>query len=213
MASLELIKYIEAARAKQITDIDIKSQLLKTGWKDQEIQEVLKPLVNVDNSLIPPSAPHVGMWVSFQYIILFIALYISATAFAGILNHAVDKFIPDALDNIGTSYRTLTNGLMKGYLAALIVSYPIFAFLFLRLKKLSLDKPYTKSIASRKLLVYLTLIVTFIILISYIIGTIYGFLDGSITMRSIAHFMVTTFIAGSIFAYLLHDVKEDRRSL
>ncbi len=213
MASADLIKYIEAARAKQISDSDIKSQLLNTGWKDQEIQEALKPLVNVDSSLIPPSAPHVGMWVSFQYIILFIALYISATSFTGIINHAVDKFIPDALDNLKSYSTTLDKGLMKGYLAALIVSYPIFAYLFIRLKKLSLDKPYTKGIGSRKLLVYLTLIITFIILISYIIGTIYGFLDGSITTRSIAHFTVTNLIAGSIFCYLLHDVGEDRKSL
>ncbi len=213
MASTELEKYIEAARNKQMSDEEIKGQLVKIGWKESEVLRALEPPKTADNLLVPPPAPSVGMWVSFQYILLFISLYISAISLGGIAYHATDRFIKDPLDFSNPSFGGLDNPVMKGYLAAILVAYPIFAVLFIRLKKLSYERPFTKSLESRKLLIYITLIVTFIILLVHLISIIYGFLDGNVKERSLAHFIVTVTIAGSIFSYLLHDVREDRKSL
>lgn len=212
MASSELRRYIESARAKKMTDEDIKSQLLKTGWNEPEILKVLNLSGDVDTALIPPPVPRIGMWVSFQYVLLFISLYIWTISLGGIAYHATDRLIKDPLDFSGSS-TNLENPVMKGYLAAIIVAYPIFVLLFLKLKKLTHDKPYTKSLGSRKGLIYVTLVITFLILISHLIAIIYGVLDGDIKGRSIAHFIITLSIAGSVFFYLLHDVREDRKSL
>lgn len=213
MASAELVKYIESARAKQMSDDVIKMQLIKAGWNESEVSEVLKPSLKVDDSLIPPPVPRIGMWVSFQYVLLFISLYIWTISLGGIAYHATDRLIKDPLDRSAPSMGGLDNPVMKGYLAAIIVAYPIFVLLFLRLKKLSYEKPFTKSLGSRKALIYLTLVITFLILITHLIAIIYGVLDGDIKGRSIAHFIITLSIAGSVFFYLLHDVREDRKSL
>lgn len=213
MTSIDLAKYIEAARAKQIPDEEIKAQLLKTGWNESEILDVLNPSKKIDKSIIPPPVPRIGMWVSFQYVLLFISLYIWTISLGGIAYYAANRFIKDPLDQSTRSIGSLDSSVMKGYLAAIIVAYPIFVLLFLRLKKLSYEKPFTKSLGSRKTLIYLTLIITFLILVIHLIAIIYGVLDGDIKGRSIAHFVITLSIAGSIFFYLLHDVREDRKSL
>lgn len=213
MPSSDLISYIQAARAKKISDIEIKDQLMKAGWEVSKVDQALNPQINTDSSLIPPPVPHVGMWVSFQYILLFISLYIWTISLGGIGYHAADRFVKDPLDQSFSSIGGLDNPVMKGYLAAIIVSYPIFVILFLKLKKLTIVKPYTKSLGSRKLLFYLTLIIAFLILISQLISIIYGVLDGNLHARSIAHFVIIISIAGSVFIYLLHDVREDRKSI
>lgn len=172
--------------------------------------EALMPKRDTPADLAPSPVPHFGMWVAFQYIILFIALYVSATSFVGILHYLVKKLIPDALDK--TSYfSAFEDSLMRGYLAALIVAFPIFAFLYLVLKKQVLQKPAIRNLRVRKLLIYITLVATFVIMLYDIIKTIYDFLSGTVTTRSIANFLVTILVAGGIFLYFILEVKGDRR--
>lgn len=213
MANSELEKYIAAAKEKGAPTDTIKSALLKAGWGEIEINEALNPEKSVDSALPPPPAPHFGMWVSFQYILLFICLYISATALGIVIHHAVNKYLPDNLDNVGYySYYSSDDWYLNGAVAAIVVSFPVFAFLFISLKRLSLVKPGVKNLRLRKILVYLTLIGTFVLMIGHLITTVYGFLEGSTTTRSLAHLAVNLVIAGSIFGYLLIDVREDRKA-
>lgn len=156
------------------------------------------------------SNTHFEMWIGFLYIILFISLYVCATALAGILHYAVDDFIPDNLDSMSVSY-TMGAYFMKAYLASLIVGFPFFAALFLILKHQTIKNPAIKNLQARKGLIYFTLVITFLIMIGSLIATVYGFLDGSVTQRSVAHLFVTLLVAGFIFGYFLFDVWGDRR--
>ena len=72
MANVELAKYVQAARAQGVSDESIKSQLLQAGWKDSDIIEAFPQVVSGITLPIPP-APHASMWISFQYILLFIS--------------------------------------------------------------------------------------------------------------------------------------------
>ena len=215
MAQKDLLDYIKNAREQKASDDAIRSQLLKFGWVEAEVNEAMAKKVESDASpLPPPPAPQIGMWISFQYILLFISLYVAASSLAGILNVAVDKNLPDALDNVLYSYSGVINSyLLRGYIAALIVSYPIFVFLFLRLTKNLLAKPFLRGLRARKFLIYLTLVITFIIMLIHVIVIIYNLINGSVTGRSFAHLVVTLLIAGSIFFYLLQDVREDRKGI
>jgi len=166
---------------------------------------------------IAPAAPtpaqpvrHFGMWISFEYILMFICLYVSFTALGGILNLAVDKYVPNATDSFSSGMVSLQTSILPGYLAAMLVTYPIFAFFYYHLNKQVLNTPDIKSLRSRKLLMYLTLVITFIIVISQLIGTLYGFFQGTSTMNTALHFSVTLLVAGSVFVYLLADVRGDR---
>ncbi len=215
MPNKDLENYITAARGKSISDQTLKEKLLKSGWPEQEITAALTPVKTDDLDLPPPPVPHFSLWVTFQYIILFITLYVSATSLGGILHHAVDNFIPDSLnqsEEYGGLFFWYYDSLLKGYLAGILVTFPVFAFLFIRLRQQLIQQPGVRNLKARKDLIYVTLVVTFIIMISHLIGTVYGFLNGTATLRSLGHLGVNFLIAGSIFWYLLQEVKEDRKA-
>lgn len=213
MINPELVKYVGTLREQNIPEEKIKAQLLNAGWSVQDIESVMVP--GTSTPVPPPPVPRVEMWVGFLYIILFITLYVSATALASILKFLVDQVIPDVLSKRSTySY---IGSIFYGpetiiyHLSAMIVTFPIFAFLFLFLKKQQHLNPAVRNLRSRKLLIYLTLVITFLIMIFDLISTVYGFLNGTVTGRSISHFAITMLVSGSIFGYYVWEVKEDRR--
>lgn len=211
MPNPDLEKYIATAREQKIPDETIKDQLIKSGWKEDQVSEALAPKASETPNLPAPPAPRLGMWVAFQYIILFITLYFSAISVAGILHIAVDRIFPDALSS---SYfvDNFNEVMLRFYLAGLIVSFPIFAFLFVAAKRQIASQPIVRTLKVRKLLIYLTLLGTFLLLIGHLFFEVFGFLNGNSTMRSLGHLGVTLLVAGSIFVYLLLEVREDRRA-
>lgn len=210
MVSSDLIEYIKTAKSQNLSDEQIKETLVRGGWSEVEVMEALRPSESSQVHLPPPPVPHFGMWVGFQYVLLFISLYISSLAFAGLVHYFINQMIPDALDKAKYSYLT-QDYLLRWYLAALIVAFPIFAFLFIFLKKQELQKPVVKNIRARKQLIYITLTITFLIMIFDLVKTIYDLLGGEVTPRSLANFVATIIISGSIFTYYLFQVKEDRK--
>lgn len=204
--------YIENARAKNISDDQIQAALLTAGWKQEQVMAALSQ--KTANPLLapPPPVPHIGMWTGFLYILFFISLYVLATSISGILHQWVDTVIPDTKGSINEYARGLTTYIIQGFVAAIIVSYPIFLILALILKRQIAKTPAVKNIRSRKLLIYMTLIGTFLIMISHIIAIIYSFLGGTLTNNALAHLGITFLIAGSIFWYFIEEVKHDRKN-
>jgi len=164
----------------------------------------------------PPVNPsyqnHISLWLTFEYIILFIALYASTISLGGITKNAIDQFVPD---NTSTTYiyslSEFNEVTLRSYVAAIIVFYPIFSLLFLHLKKLELATPQLKNVKARKMCIYITLIITFLITAGSITSTLYGFLAGTTTSNSLLHFIATLFISGGVFVYYLWQVKDDRK--
>lgn len=159
---------------------------------------------------LKPQPSHFSMWVGFLYIILFISLYISFTSFGGILHYAVSKYFEDPVEQSAYSLLNIDKTLLKMYIAGIIVSYPIFAILFIVLKKQIFKNPAVKNLSVRKLFIYITLVITFLIMIGHLTLTLYGFLSGNSTIASFMHFLVTFTVAGSIFVYFLLEILEDR---
>ena len=207
MANAELESYIKSARAQGLSDDAIKANLVKAGWQERDVLMVLTPSASAPASIPVPAPTHPGMWVTFQYLLLFITLYVSAVSLGGLLYYWADKLIPDPSGSIYTAVGTY---LLPGYLSALIVAFPIFAILFMVLKRNLIAHPEIKGIRARQTLFYITLVITFIIIMSYVISIIYGLLSGDVTGLAIAHFLITLLIAGPIFWYLLTEVRADR---
>lgn len=163
------------------------------------------------NSSTPPTS-HFGMWDSFQCVLMFISLYVMATSIGLILNYFVDKWIPafNAINYYGGA-NDYTTRLFAGYSAALIVSFPFFAYFFLETTRRQKKFPYLSNLRTRKILIYLTLIGTFIIMLGSLIATVYQLMLGNMSLNFILHFAVTIAITGIIFGYFLHDVRQDRK--
>ncbi|HZE87698.1 MAG TPA: DUF5671 domain-containing protein [Methylomirabilota bacterium] len=211
--STSLEVYIQNARTQKIADEQIKTALIAAGWPKDKVVEALtqKPLDGSMPPPPPPPVPHVGMWVGFLYILFFISLYVLATSIGAIFHTFVDKTIP----NIKTDqYSQLSDQMppLRGFVSSLIVSYPIFLILAITLKKQLVKQPMVRNLRSRKILIYLTLIGTFLLMLGHVIATIYDFLSGTLTTNALGHLVVTLLIAGSIFGYFINEVKNDRKN-
>jgi len=217
----ELKTYIEKAREKKLSDEQIKNSLTAAGWQEEQIAEALSQNADLPVPPPPPSVAHVGMWTGFLYILFFISLYVLATAVSGMLNLWVDTAIPTVIDNANTNNADFFSffvsnydspSVIRGYIAAIIVSFPIFIALALTLKKQLATNPVVKNLRSRKILIYITLVGTFLILLGNVIATCYDFLSGTVTGNGLGHLVVTFLVVGAIFGYFIGEVKDDSKA-
>jgi len=215
----ELKNYISKAREKKLSDEQITNTLTAAGWQKEQITQALSQDTDLPVPPPPPSFSHVGMWTGFLYILFFISLYVLAGAISGILTIWVDKAIPTVIASNDTSSSDFfflnnydTPSIIRGYIAAIIVSLPLFVSLALVLKKQLVTQPVVRNLRSRKILIYITLIGTFLILLGNIITTCYEFLSGTVTGNGLGHLGVTLLIVGAIFAYFIGEVKNDRKT-
>ncbi len=222
----ELLRYIKSAIDKGQTRQEISDKLKTTGWSEEKIALAFSSID--ENIPLPPtpslesasvsvkqeeSSGNVSMWDSFEHILLFISLYSMGTSIALILHALIDQWILDSAinqyDYYGTEWRADS---LRLYLAFLIVSYPIFAYMFNRVSKKTDIEPALRRLKSRKILIYITLIVTFLLYMTSIGQTIYKLLSGSLTANFMAHALTTIILTGIVFYYYLQQVKDDRRA-
>lgn len=218
MFNEEIKQFIIDSRAKNVSDTDIKDTLGKAGWA---LGDVMKTFDVLGTNGISVPSPHVtghfGMWLSFLYILMFISLYILATSVGVILHTGVEEVIPDAIDKIDQYdylyyYYSYSDWYVNYAKASIIVSFPVFSFLVYLLGKKSVSQPLVRKLRARKLLIYISLVVTFIIMISSIIFTLFGYFnDGIVTSRIFAHIFITVLLSGGIFGVLLYLVKGDSK--
>ena len=159
-----------------------------------------------------------GLWFGFIHVIYFVSLYFLATSVANILHEGVNRFMADPLEtaSVARSYLGLIGyGSFREYwikynLAALIVSYPIFVFLFLYIKSIVGKDQERSELRIKHILTYVTLVGTFLFFNYGLIKVLYAFLDGALDTRSMLHAAITIGISLIIFIYFLFEVKKDR---
>ncbi|HEY6736247.1 MAG TPA: DUF5671 domain-containing protein [Candidatus Saccharimonadia bacterium] len=221
-----LEKYLRAARHKGHSDDRVRTDLLAAGWDAAAVDAALGAKAD---DLVPPPPPPPGAaapaatapaapksgdlvrvvpyrsTAGLEYLILFISLWVAAMALAAVLHGLVDTAYSTS-DSFYEGVNTLAS-------AALIVSFPIFAWLFLRLKKQELHNPDIRRDISRKNAVQLTLIVTFLIGLGKTIFYIYQLLNlgnadvsgGHTYLTETLHTLITVGISGGIFWYYWRD--------
>ena len=218
-----LQKYLEAARHKGHDDDRIRRDLLAAGWEAAAIDEALGGQSGDD--LVPPPPPppppsrnadappakssepvRVVAYRStagLEYLILFLSLWIAAMALAAVLHGLVDTSFSRS-DSFYENVNTFAS-------AALVVSLPIFAGLFLNLKRKELRDPDIRRDVNRKNAVQLTLLVTFLIGIGKTIFYVYQLMNvGSAGsdynfFAELLHTIITVGISGAIFVYYWRD--------
>lgn len=222
-----LHQYIEAARAKGHKDSRIQQDLTGAGWDPDVVKAGLKG--EDDDLPIPPPPPSSSSGHArsqqpqavvqnlttrgLEYIIMFIALGVSAFALGSLLHSNVNVLM-------GGTDGGFTSSTVSFASSALVVAFPVLAVLFLRLKKAELADPDLHRDPSRKRAVQLTLIVTFLIGLGNIIFFVYHLMTGPTRdysynvvgsgaadglLGNFIHLLITLAIAGGIFAYYWLD--------
>lgn len=234
-----LHNYIKTLHEKGSSDEVIKSNLLSQGWDKNQVDAALKQ--SQDSEEVPiPVPPSVGfsapqasqtspsagplsadpsgqnmrkgnMWDSFQHILMFISMYVLWISLMLMINTFIDRWVPAPSSYYGSIYSSYSNYAVTGYMSSIIVSFPLFAFFFIKLTKDTKKNPFIRNLRSRKHLIYITLVVTFIVVLSKVVQIVYSFLEGNVTANFLLHFVNIVGSSGLIFAYYLGQVKEDRK--
>lgn len=230
-----LTDYIKRKREAGLGDDKIQENLIAQDWPANQVAKAMA--LDVDNDAPPPPAqatpvvsvtpspnqnitPVVNTFTTrgIEYVIMFISLWVMASSI-GILLHEL----------VNSAFKTSNGGFDSFSLigpatsASLIVALPIFAVLFLRLKKAEQEDVSVRQDHSRKRAINITLVVTFLVGISKVIGTIYqlisgggvGGLYGAATdfnpLAEVLHLIITLGIAGSIFIYYWRDLHKSEQ--
>lgn len=208
--------YIKKLRTQNVPDDQIKQSLLSVGWSIPDVITALYPPPAPDSGISNPPRPNSkgvhSMWDAFEHILLFISLYVLAVSITLILHFFIDFWLPGITEERMYSYSSASwrFSMLRGYTSAVIVAYPLFTFFFWRLTKRTLNTPSLRTLKSRKFLIYFTLVITFLIMLGYVIAAIYNFLNGNLTFNFILHIITTITVAGIVFGYYLQQVREDR---
>ncbi|MDQ3098779.1 MAG: DUF5671 domain-containing protein [bacterium] len=221
MSDEKMHAYIQNKRSQGLTDAEIKSKLLSVGWNELQVaqefageDDVPRP-AQVGNT--PLEESKTNLWDVFEHVILFISLYVFSISLGLMIHYFIDKYLPATTYEMYGSYDSYQGNwqdtAVTGYASALIVSFPILYFLFRKIAIRTQKNPVLRRGKVRKILIYLTLISTFVILIYKAITTVYTLLNGNITINFLLHLIVTVGIAAVIFAYYFMEVREDRSSL
>lgn len=221
MDSEKIGHYIKVAREKGADDGLIRSNLLKAGWKEEDINwgfsgldlpPVPKPEITTHVSdSVNQINENYTLWDAFEHLLLFISMYVLAFSIAILLHLYISYYVPEIYGSSRDVGSYSDRGLVTGLLASIIVTFPMFSFFFLRVTKRTLENPLLRRLKFRKFLIYLTLMITFVVMLIQIITTVYSFLMGNISLNFILHLLVTIAVSGVIFIYYLRQVKEDRK--
>lgn len=208
MKDINLISYVKEARQIGLNREEIFSNLTNAGWTQEQINEVYYPQVPTPGKLTV-NLGSLSMWDAFEHILMFISMYSFITALVLSLLNFIDRWLPNAQSTYQAYY---LNEPLKGFLSALLVSYPLFTYLFLRITKKTAKFPQIRALPSRKLLIYMTLIIAFLILVGDLITVLFRLLDGSLFLNFALKASVFGVLGLIVFTYYFYQVREDRKA-
>lgn len=225
----EMQTFVEQARQNGLHNKEIRELLVGVGWNPLDAAKA----VYGENLTIPlpplpaTAAPVLGQTAAtaknepisvvqnlstrgFEYSIMFIALLASAFSLGLILHEAVNNLFASSTVNSYDSYGN--EGAYTFAMTLLLVTFPIFAVMFLRLKKAELADPGLRKDPSRKRMSHFTQFLAFAFGVGYIVYFVYSLINGvsdagetTSLAQSFTHMLITVLLAGGIFTYFWRD--------
>jgi len=210
----ELLSFISTRRVKKISDDEIRQELQKAGWKSQDIEFALKsdlaqdtPLPPYDNINIFDKETHESKWDMFLNVLMFISMYISIYSMVDIIFKVINYYLPIRSRYSGSFNSTGGIYGIEGPLSALIVTMPLFLFLFNKVEKLAKENTWIKTVKTRATLVYATLTVAFVTFVISGISIVNSLIRGNLSVNFVAKILTVLFFAFTVFSYFIKEVR------
>jgi len=146
----------------------------------------------------PTTKPYNYARDGFIYLLSYATLLISSLALNFLIKGIINNYVPDALDKTGF---LANNGELIGFLAALLIGFPIFLYINVLANKMLISKKMVHDTGVRRWLIYLTLVVVILIIIWQLVALFMAFLSGTLAIRFLWHTLVTLLIAGAVLGY------------
>lgn len=230
-----LLRYVTAARGQQLTDQAIHDELVAAGWDTGHVQAALADagaVMPVPPPSPPPPAepPHAAdrhpassasadrfaarsapatrattqpATSGLRYLLMLLVMGVCAIALGALLHNLID---------LSFGFTGGTDGLVTYATSTLLVALPVFAMLFLQIKRAEAASPAMTIDKWSRLPIQVTLVVAFLWGLFRLVGYVYSLVNGGAedpllgsnidsSLGNLAHTVVTVGIAGSILAY------------
>jgi len=210
MSDQRLTNFVAEALHSGISRERIKETLLQAKWSPDQIDGALKVWSEVDFPIpIPKPRAQFSARDAAMYLVMFAMLYLSVFHFGSIIFQIIDRLMPDALDYSGRGYGSA----VRFSTASLIVAFPVFMFLAVKIHNNLSKDPTQRSSAVRKWLTYLTLAIASCVIVGDLIALIFNVLMGELSMRFFLKALTVGLIAGAVFYYYLTCMRLDDEAL
>lgn len=185
----------------------IRNALLAAGWTLEQLAGALDDYAEVDFPVpVPKPRASLSSRDAFLYLVLFSLLYFLCYHLGSLLFDLIDAALPDMAD---PSYRHDFFGSTRFSTAALIITFPLFAWMARLVGRETERAPIKRFSPVRRWLTYLTLFVSATAIIGDLTVLVYNVLGGELSLRFVLKVLVVAMIAASVFGYYLWDLRRD----
>jgi len=203
--STDLNDFVRRALEAKIARPEIARTLAAAGWLEADIKSALGAFADVPFALaVPRPRPSLSARDVFTYLVMFGALYASVWYVLSLLFSVIDKLVPDPA-NANGAYLSET---IRWSIAWLVVSFPLFLWMFVIANRRLLADPAARNSWPRKWLTYLTLALSTCALACDLASIVYSALGGELTLRLILKTLAVAVVAGGTFLYFFNDVRQ-----
>ena len=211
MADSKLVTFVESAlRAGQSREA-VRQALEQAGWSRDQVTDALAHFADVAFAVpVPRPRAQLSARDAFWYLLMFGTLYLSAFYLGDLLFGFINRALPDDLSPGSLPF--VERGI-RWATAALIVAFPVFFFVALKLAREVVADPARRSSAVRKWLTYITLLVAAAVIVGDSITLVFNMLNGELTQRFVLKVIVVAVIAGAVFAYFTWSTRVDDKAL
>lgn len=144
----------------------------------------------------------------FLHLLSIITLYVSAGALIGLLFSFVNILLPDPLYATDSWYTQGIQSSIRFEVSLLIIVFPAYLIANWLLAKSYAILPEKKELRIRKWLIYLTLFISSLVLITDLVVLVNRLLSGDMTTAFILKVISVFVVIGGIFLYYLWDVRK-----
>ena len=142
-----------------------------------------------------------------MYVLGLIMLAMAAVNFGVLLFQYINIYVPDVLAQRYAGPDAYY-GTLRWALSSLVVVFPVFVWVWRRIRKDLEEFPEKKDLAIRRWLLTLTLFIAGLIIIGDLVALVFNFLQGDLTMRFILQMASILVIAVAVFSFYLGQLRQ-----
>lgn len=207
MTESALSIFVKEALASGGSVASIERDLFEAGWSKREVSNVLGEFSPTGRRTPTPTPkPEFRARNTFLYLTMFIMLYLSSYNLGSLFFQFVNLAFPDA--NY-VNYGDIIGRNIRFNISALLVAFPVFLFVAVKISKHIQREPLQRAAPVRKWLTYLTLAIAACILVGDLIFLLNRFLAGELSIRFALKVFIVAAIAGGLFSYYLWLMRTD----
>ena len=205
-----LVPFVRDALVAGRSRADIAATLRQAGWTEEQTAAALGAFADLDYPVPVPRPSRVGSSKEvFQYLVLFVSLYLSVVYVGVLLFQLINLYLPDPAD-FDYAQRSSEEAI-RWAIAVLIVSFPLFLYMSWFTGRMVRRDPMRRQSEARRALTFATLFIAVCMLIGDSVLLVYNLLSGELTTRFVLKSLVVGGLAGGVLGYYLWDLRRDER--